>query len=101
VRRHVVFFLSGIEVTLNGTNTIKSAPLSFGDTVCKQALLRSIDPILEGISGEGKVGFYVIKEVIMIGREKEFAFIINSLYFSFCFKLLYLLMASLIMAMAG
>ena len=44
------------------------------------------------------MGFYFIKEVILIGREEEFAFIINGAYCSFCFKSLYSLMAGLIMA---
>jgi hypothetical protein len=52
------------------------------------------------MSREGKImGFYIIKEVILIGREKEFSFFINGLDFGCCYKLLYLLMAGLIVAM--
>jgi hypothetical protein len=51
------------------------------------------------MSGEGKVGFYFIKEVILIGREKEFAFFINGSNFGFCFESLYSLTAGLIVAM--
>jgi hypothetical protein len=59
-RGNVVFFLSRIEVTLDGMNTIYSTPLCFGDTVCKQ-VSTSVEPILEGMSREGKMVFYVIK----------------------------------------
>jgi hypothetical protein len=43
--------------------------------------------------------FDIIKEVILISGKKEFAFIINSIDFGFCFESLYSLTAGLIMTM--
>jgi hypothetical protein len=63
--------------------------LCFGDTICKHTTLISIEPILEGSGGEGKMDFDIIKEVILISGEKEFGFIIDSMDFGFCLESLY------------
>jgi hypothetical protein len=58
-------------------------------------------PVLKGNGGKSEMKFSIIKEVILISREKEFAFMVNSMDFSFCFKSLYSLTAGLIMTIGG
>ena len=41
------------------------------------------------------MGFYFVKEVILIGGKEEFAFVINGTYCGFCFESLYSLTAGL------
>jgi hypothetical protein len=72
--------------------------LCFGDAACKHGLIGT-EPVSKGSGGESKMKFDIIKEVILVSGEKEFAFIINSMDFGFCFKSLYWLMAGLIVTM--
>jgi hypothetical protein len=72
--------------------------LSFGDTVHKHALI-GIEPVLERNSGESKMKFDIIKEVILVSWKKEVAVIVYGVDFKFCLGLLYAVMTGLIMAM--
>jgi hypothetical protein len=92
------FLLYWIEFASNGLNTICRTLLSFGDTVSEHALI-SIEPISEGDSGESKMKFDIIKEVILVSWKKQFAVIIYGADFDFCLDLLYSVMTSLVMAM--
>jgi hypothetical protein len=59
-----------MEIALNGSNTFYRALLSFGDTVGKHALI-GIESVLEQNSGESKMIFNIIKEVILVSWKKE------------------------------
>jgi hypothetical protein len=64
-----------MEIALNGSNTVCCALLSFGDTVGKHAF-KGIEPVLERNSGERKMIFNIIKEVILVSWKKEVAVIV-------------------------
>ena len=75
MRGHVVFLLYWIEIALNRSNNLCRALLSFGDNDRKHALI-SIEPVLEGNSGESKMKFNIIKEVILVSWKKEVAVVV-------------------------
>jgi hypothetical protein len=95
---HVVFLLYWIEIASKGSNTFCHALLSFGDTVRKHALI-SIEPVLEGNSGESKMKFDIIKEVILVSWKKQVAVVIYGVDFEFFLDSLYAVTAGLMVAM--
>jgi hypothetical protein len=64
-----------IEIASNGSNTFCRALLSFGDTVRKHALIGT-EPVSERNSGESKMKFDIIKEVILVSWKKEVAVVV-------------------------
>jgi hypothetical protein len=74
------FSLYQIEIASNGSNTFYCALFSFGDTVHKHALI-GIEPVLERNSGESKMKFNIIKEVILVSWKKEVAVIVYGVDF--------------------
>ena len=98
MRGHVVFLLYRIEIASDGSNTVCRTSLGFGDTIRKHALI-SIEPVSEGNSGEGKVKFNIMEEVILVSWKKQVAVVVYGADFEFCLNSLYAVTAGLIVAM--